>query len=209
VTTAVGIVVGGLLGAVAGPFLARTAQRSLLTSGVGIPTAVVTVTTVSIAVALGARYSDNWVLPAYLALGATLVVVTAVDLAELRIPNRILYPGGALVAALLVVASLAEDAGDALLRGVVIALVAVAAFLALHVASPRGLGMGDVKLAALLGLAVGWLSWSAALVAVFAAFASGAVVAFVLLAARRVDRRAPLPFGPFLAAGALGALLIA
>jgi leader peptidase (prepilin peptidase)/N-methyltransferase len=209
VTIAVGVVVAGLLGAAAGPFLARAAQRSLLTSGVGIPTAVVTVATIGITVALSVRYAGDWVLPAYLVLGATLVVVTAVDLAEMRIPNRILYPGGALVAVLLVVASLAEGAGDALLRGVVVTLVAVAAFLALHLASPHGLGMGDVKLAALLGLAVGWLSWGAALLAVFVAFASGAVVAVVLLAARRVDRRAPLPFGPFLAVGALGALMIA
>jgi leader peptidase (prepilin peptidase)/N-methyltransferase len=76
------------------------------------------------------------------------------------------------------------------------------AFLALALISPSALGMGDVKLAALLGLYLGWLGWGAVLAGAVAGFVVQAVVAVALLAARRVRRDSELPFGPAMLVGA-------
>jgi len=72
----------------------------------------------------------------------------------------------------------------------------------LALASPGGLGMGDVKLAALLGLYLGWLGWAAVVLGALAGFVVQAVVALALLAARRIGLRGELPFGPAMLAGA-------
>jgi leader peptidase (prepilin peptidase)/N-methyltransferase len=69
--------------------------------------------------------------------------------------------------------------------------------------------MGDVKLAGLLGLHLGWLGWGAVVVGAFAAFVVQAVVALVLLAARRIGLRGELPFGPAMLAGAALAIATA
>jgi leader peptidase (prepilin peptidase)/N-methyltransferase len=71
------------------------------------------------------------------------------------------------------------------------------------------MGMGDVKLAGVLGLFLGWLGWSELLVGAFAAFLLGGVVALALLAARRVTRSSGIPFGPWMLAGAWSAVLAA
>ena len=71
-------------------------------------------------------------------------------------------------------------------------------FYCLYIAARGGLGGGDVKLAAGLGL---WLGWEAAIVAVWIAFLLGGIAAVVLLITRRKGRRDGIPFGPFLAVG--------
>ena len=77
-----------------------------------------------------------------------------------------------------------------------------AAMLVLHVLSRGGLGMGDVKLSALLGLYLGWLGWAAVVLGALAGFVVQAVVALGLLATRRIGLRGELPFGPAMLAGA-------
>jgi leader peptidase (prepilin peptidase)/N-methyltransferase len=70
------------------------------------------------------------------------------------------------------------------------------------------MGFGDVKLAFVLGLSLGWLGWDEALFGLFLGFVYGAVVGLALLALRLRERNQPLPFGPFLAAGTLTAVLV-
>ena len=77
-----------------------------------------------------------------------------------------------------------------------------AAFLVLALVAPSGMGMGDVKLAALLGLYLGWLGWPAVALGAAAGFVVQAVVALALLATRRIGLRGELPFGPAMLAGA-------
>jgi leader peptidase (prepilin peptidase)/N-methyltransferase len=69
--------------------------------------------------------------------------------------------------------------------------------------------MGDVKLAALLGLCLGWLGWGALVLGTLAAFVVQAVLALLLLATRRVGLRGELPFGPAMLAGAALAVVLA
>ena len=86
-------------------------------------------------------------------------------------------------------------------------LVPFAALLIIHLVSPRGMGFGDVRLASILGLFLGWLSLGHVALGLFAGFALGALVGGVLILARRAERRQALPFGPFLAAGTVVTVL--
>ncbi|MCU1404731.1 MAG: peptidase domain protein, partial [Glaciihabitans sp.] len=61
---------------------------------------------------------------------------------------------------------------------------------------------GDVKLAGIVGLALGWVGWGALLVGAFAAFLVGAVLGLLLIAFRRGGRKTAIPFGPFMLLGA-------
>jgi leader peptidase (prepilin peptidase)/N-methyltransferase len=71
------------------------------------------------------------------------------------------------------------------------------------------MGLGDVKLAGVLGLYLGWLGWSSVLVGTFAGFLLGGVLGVALLLVRRASGRTAIPFGPFMLAGALLAVFLA
>jgi leader peptidase (prepilin peptidase)/N-methyltransferase len=69
------------------------------------------------------------------------------------------------------------------------------------------MGFGDVKLGGVLGMALAWLGWGEVVVGFFLGFAYGALVAVALIALRKAGRKSTVPFGPFLVAGALTAVL--
>jgi leader peptidase (prepilin peptidase)/N-methyltransferase len=155
------------------------------------------------------RFDDApWLrLAGYLVFFTTVVALSAIDLETLRLPDRIV--GGALVISipLVTVASLV-DRSPAQIRYALLGGVFYFGFLLLtHLAFPRGMGFGDVKLAALLGLYVGWLgasgvtSVSLVLYAMLVGFLGGSGIGVVLFAFRRRSRA--YPFGPFLVAGTI------
>ncbi len=74
---------------------------------------------------------------------------------------------------------------------------------------PKAMGFGDVKLAGVLGLVLGYLSWSALVIGAFLGFLLGALVGVAVIAAGRASRKSAIPFGPFMIAGALLALFLA
>ncbi|MGZ7017532.1 MAG: prepilin peptidase, partial [Acidimicrobiia bacterium] len=92
----------------------------------------------------------------------------------------------------------------ALLGGV----AAYAFFFTVMLISPRGMGFGDVKLSFSLGVALGWLSWGSVFLGLFLGFLLGAVVGVLLIATKVLTRKQHVPFGPFLAAGTVLAILI-
>lgn len=159
----------------------------------------------ALAAAAGARPE----LGVWLLLAPVAVLLAAVDLAVLRLPDVLTLPAAAGTAVLLGAAALLPGhTGSwpgALLGGVALFLT----YLVLHLVNPSGMGFGDVKLAPSLGLALGWYGWGALLLGTLAAFGLGAAAGLVLLALGRADRRTPLPFGPFMLAGALMGLLLA
>jgi leader peptidase (prepilin peptidase)/N-methyltransferase len=153
------------------------------------------------------RLGFDWALPGYLWFFAALLAVSAIDLERFLVPNRIVYPS--LVASVVLLggaAVLGSDLGD-LGRGVLGAAAASGSLLVLALISPRGMGMGDVKLALLLGLYLGWLGWGHVALGLFLGFLLGSLVGIGLLVARVRGRKDPLPFAPFLAAGAVLAVL--
>jgi leader peptidase (prepilin peptidase) / N-methyltransferase len=130
---------------------------------------------------------------------AMLAVVTATDLRERRIPNRVLLATVALGLPVLAAADLASMPGR-----IVAALVAGTAFLAIALARPGGFGLGDVKLIATIGLFLG----PAVLDAVLLALLAGTLYGLALFVRHgRAAAQLTLPFAPFLALGALCAFL--
>jgi leader peptidase (prepilin peptidase)/N-methyltransferase len=144
----------------------------------------------------------SWQVPAFLLLAGAAVLLAVIDLRHHLLPDRVVLPTLASGGVLLLVAAAADSAWPALFRAVLGAVALFAVFLVLALISPGGLGMGDVKLAAVLGLFLGWLGWGPVVVGALAGFVVQAVVALVLLALRRVRRDSDLPFGPAMLAGA-------
>lgn len=199
-----GLVVGALVNRLAGAFPWGTGRPLRPAARVPWPEVV----TGGLFVLVAVRFAGSWALPAFLVLSAVGVLLAVIDLGHRLLPNRVVLP--ALVAgALLLLAAAALD-GDwtALVRACAAAAVLFAVFLVLALVAPAGLGMGDVKLAAVVGLYLGWISWRAVVLGGAAGFVVQAVAALVLLAARRVGRKGELPFGPAMLAGALLALLV-
>lgn len=127
-----------------------------------------------------------------------LVVVSAVDLERRIIPDAIVLPATAIVLA----AQIALEPSQAL--EYVLAALAASAFLFLAVlAYPRGMGMGDVKLALLMGAALGK---SVAVAMMLGMLAALAIAVYLLLRDGMAARKAAIPFGPFLALGSVVAL---
>src|SRR5699024_246314 len=101
----------------------------------------------------------------------------------------------------------AGEAWPALGRAVLAGVTLGAAFLVLCLLTPGGLGMGDVKLAALLGLLLGWFGWYYVLLGVLAAFLLGGLVAAGLILTRRAGRHTADAVGPELV-GATSSVLV-
>jgi leader peptidase (prepilin peptidase) / N-methyltransferase len=154
------------------------------------------------------RFGADWALPGYLLLFAVLVAVSVIDLEHFLVPNRIVYPAVVVSVPLLAGAAVLGHDGDRFARALVGALLAGGGLLVIHLISPRGMGMGDVKLVVLLGLYLGWLSLGHVLLGLLLGFVLGSVVGLGLLAAGVRGRKDHLPFAPFLAAGAVMAVLV-
>ena len=206
------VAVAAITGLVVGPVIARLAARfpwgttDDAARRRALPGPVLAVAT-SVLFALTAwRLGAAWELPAFLVLAAAAVLLTVVDLQHRLLPNRVLLPAIGTGALLLTGAAALGGNWSALLRAGLGAVVLFAVFLVLALISPRSLGMGDVKLAGLLGLYLGWLGWSAVVVGAAAGFVVQALVALLLLAGRRIGLRSELPFGPAMLVGAAVAI---
>jgi leader peptidase (prepilin peptidase)/N-methyltransferase len=134
-----------------------------------------------------------------LALVLLLVPVTLIDLDHRIIPNKLMLVGAVVAPGLVLL-----TAPDELFEHLIAAAAAGGFFLLAALAYPRGMGMGDVKLAAVLGLFLGRSVGPA----VFIALVSGTLVGAVVIARKgaREGRKTAVPFGPFLAFGAVCAL---
>jgi len=166
---------------------------------------------VAIAAALfvgaGLRFGADPLLPAYVVFFACLVVISDVDVRRHTIPNRLLYPAGTACLVLLAGGAVIGGHPGRLVGALVGAGVAWAALLCVHLTSPEAMGFGDVRLAFLLGLFLGWLSLGHVVLGIFAGFVFGAVVGIGLLVTGARGRHDVLAFGPFLCAGAAVAIL--
>jgi leader peptidase (prepilin peptidase)/N-methyltransferase len=138
-------------------------------------------------------------------------VMLAVALIDLRwriVPNRLTYPA-LIVFLLAIVAGHVTGGGVDAVRGLLGVAVYAGPLLLLALALPAGMGMGDVKLAALIGLVLGSLGLAYVAVAAFAGVIGGGLGAVLAMAAMGYGRKQQIPFGPFLAAGAVVAALAA
>ena len=144
-----------------------------------------------------------WALPAYLYLAAAGVALAMIDIDVKRLPDTIVLPSYAVVAVLLTIAAIGGHDWWPLARAAIGAAALFAFYFAIVLVYPAGMGFGDVKLAGVLGALMGYLSWSALIVATFGAFLLGAVVGVALIVTNRGGRKTAIPFGPFMIAFAL------
>ncbi len=137
---------------------------------------------------------------------AFLVVIGAwlsiIDIRTHRLPNRIIFPSYPAAGALLILGALsAQDWGRLVSLAGGAAVLWVFYFL-LRLVYPAGMGFGDVKLAGVLGLYLGFVGWPAILWGTFAAFLLGGLWGVILIVSRRGTAKSAIPFGPFMILGA-------
>jgi leader peptidase (prepilin peptidase)/N-methyltransferase len=142
------------------------------------------------------------ILIAFLWLAGVSVALALIDLDTHKLPNAIVLPSYLVGGILLAAAGILNISLDALIgAGVGMAVLWTAYFL-MAMLYPGGMGFGDVKLAGVLGLYLGFLGWGALLVGAFAAFFLGGLYAIGLMIARKADRKSGIPFGPWMLIGA-------
>ena len=151
--------------------------------------------------AVALRHQDWWVVVLLAPFVGVLVALAVIDARTKKLPNRIVYPSLIAAATFLAVARLGGVRVD-LLDAAIGFLAYGSGLLIVALISPRGMGMGDVKLAALIGLVLGALGLKYVVVAAGLGILLGGVGAIVALL-RGAGRKQALPFGPFLAAGAV------
>jgi leader peptidase (prepilin peptidase)/N-methyltransferase len=160
---------------------------------------------------------------AYFAVMA--VRLTVIDVRHHLLPNRIVFPSYAVAGVLLLAAAIlhvvagpaalqgapdgsAELLGIPALRIVAGGAVLWAFYFVLRLVYPPGMGFGDVKLAGVQGMYLGYLGWGHVFAGTFAAFLLGGLWSIALLATRRGTLKSAIPFGPFMLAGAAAAMLL-
>ena len=178
---------------------------------IGVWYPLVEVATPLLFIAVTLRLADldrRSALPAFLYFGATGVALAVIDLRVRRLPDAIVLPSYPVIALLLAAAAALDGDWWALVRALIGASVLFGFFFALAWFYPAGMGFGDAKLAGIIGGLLAYLSWSTLAVGAFAGVLLGAVAGLTLIAIRRAGRRTPIPFGPWMIAGALVGVFI-
>ncbi len=193
-----------------GSWLALRGRCRHCGSQIGVEPLVVELATASLFVLMGLRFGADPVVPAFCVLSAGLVALTWIDLHEHRLPREISYTTFAVSAPLLVIAAMWNDEPERIWQAVLGAGIALAIMGAIYLAARAkgGMGDGDVRLAPLLGLHLGYLNPGIVPIGLFLGFLLGAVVGVAAMALGSAGRKTALPFGPFLAAGTVLAVFV-
>lgn len=155
----------------------------------------------------------RWVTPVGLAVvvGCWMLALEAASLVDAEchlLPRKIVTPSLGAVGVSLAVLALAEGRGTAALDAAIGAVVGFAVLFALYRLTRGGIGFGDVRLAALCGAVEGFLGLDRVAFAILVGFVAAGVVSLLLIGARRATLRSAIPFGPFLAFGAVVSVVV-
>jgi leader peptidase (prepilin peptidase) / N-methyltransferase len=163
--------------------------------------------TAALALAIvAARATSGWELAALAWLVLIAVPLAHIDVAVQRLPDQLTAAAFTGALALLTVAALAGHQPGRLARATIAAAALACFYLALCLLWPGGMGLGDAKIAASVGLALGWISWGALCTGTFTGFALAAVYGGALITAGKASRSSQLALGPFVLIGALAAI---
>lgn len=143
----------------------------------------------------------------FLVLVPVLAELAIVDLHTRRLPNAVTLPALPVGLVLVLVTSVLLGRPTVLVAALVAAVLLFAVLLGLALLRPAGMGMGDVKVAAVIGLYVGSLGIGAAMASIVVASIAALTVNLLLIAIGRIGTRTATPFGPWLALGALVGVL--
>ena len=177
-------------------------------SSLGTPLALELSTAAVLALVLS-RFAGQADVLAFAFFGVLGVALAAIDIAVQRLPDALTLPAYPILITLLTGAAIASHDFAALLRALLGGLCLAGLYLLLALIRPGQLGGGDIKVAGVAGLALGWLGWPVLIVGAALGFVLSAIVSVALLVARRVTLHSGISFGPFLLGGALLAMLAA
>ncbi|MEN2741240.1 A24 family peptidase [Microbacterium sp. X-17] len=147
------------------------------------------------------------VIVAYAVFAVLSVILVVIDARTHRLPNALVLPAYPVALVLLALACLLGWPWDAFFRGLVGGAALFAFYLVLRLVQPRGMGGGDVKLAGLVGLHLGFLGWEQLVVGAFAGFLLGGLYGVLLILRRRAHGRSRIAFGPWMLAGTWAVIL--
>ena len=143
-----------------------------------------------------------------LALATLTVPLVVTDIKEHRLPNSLTLAGFLAGVGVSIVLGISKNNFSPLIHSLSVALLAGCAFLLLNLVSRGGMGMGDVKLAVMLGALIAPFGWQVLVMGFIVAFVLGAIIGLILLASKRASRKTLIPFGPYLLIGAWVSLFI-
>lgn len=160
-----------------------------------------------VCLALGTGVGARPELFVWLLLAPFTVLLCVVDWSVQRLPDVLTLPlaVGTLVA--LGVAALVGETSGSWPRALLGGLALASTYFLLFLINPRFVAFGDVKFALVLGQVLGWYGWSVLFAGTIAAFFAAAAHGLTLVARRRADRTTMIPFGPFMAGGALASMV--
>jgi leader peptidase (prepilin peptidase)/N-methyltransferase len=130
------------------------------------------------------------------------VVLTLIDLAVHRLPDVLVLPAYPVLLVLFTLESALSGDWSHLITALAGGAILFTLYFVAALVYPGGMGFGDVKLAGVLGIALGWLGWGTLVIGAFSAFLLGGLAGVLLLATRKAGRRSGIPFGPWMFAGA-------
>jgi leader peptidase (prepilin peptidase)/N-methyltransferase len=169
---------------------------------------LVEATTAALFVGVAIRFGAHAALPAYLAMVAGLLALAWIDVETRLLPRRVVYPVLGLVVALLLAATIATGHWRSIVLASAFSASWFVLFYVINRVDSRLLGFGDVRLALVLGFGLGWLGVPAVMIGFFGANLIGAACGVALILAKRSNRGTPLPYGAFLAIGAVVAIFL-
>jgi len=164
--------------------------------------------TLALSALLAWRIGSAAELPAYVLLGIFAVPLARIDIVHHLLPNRLVGPLLGAGLALLAFAALAQGAAGDLYRGAAGSVILFISYLILALTSGNGLGMGDVKLAAPLGLYLGYLGWSHLFYGGALAFVAGGLASVFLVLKNRGNKPKEIAYGPSMLAAGLAIILL-
>jgi leader peptidase (prepilin peptidase) / N-methyltransferase len=196
-------VLGGLAGGVAAVYLARVIPPRM-----GVEVRPRSNLWWGVAIAVGAAFGwfaapVGWsLIPAWLVFGGATLGLTLIDLDHQLLPNRVLFPAMAVAAPLLAGGALVEGRGPDLPTALLAGVAYFAFLLIVALIARGGFGMGDVKLALLLGIFLGFLGWDVLSVGIVLAILLGGVASVLVLLLTGKGKESKFAYGPYLVAGA-------
>jgi leader peptidase (prepilin peptidase)/N-methyltransferase len=200
------VLASGHLGIIAP--VALTGRCPFCRRRIGAPPAVIEVVSAGLLGLVALRVHPLLVLAALGVVGAAGIILTAIDASTRRLPDAVLAPTLVVVLVLLVVAGLADHRPTQLIGALIGGTAAFAGYSLLALVT-AGLGFGDCKLAALLGLVLGWFGWDALAAGVTLGFLLAALYLLPRMITGRFFRSEQIPLAPFMLAGAFTVLLVA
>lgn len=201
----------GLLGLLLSPLAETLITRFMpRLGGLSSPTIRITtaVATATLFVLLTLRFGFSATLPAYLLLAVLAVQLSRLDIAHHLLPNPLVLFLLAAGLVLLTTSAVLVPDWPGLLRAAAGGAIMFLGYLILGLISPGGIGMGDVKLAAPLGMYLGYLGWTQVFYGGLLGFVVGGVITVLMLLLKRGIKPAEVAHGPAMFAAALGTILL-